>query len=298
MIPGKAGPGSMLTGYVLFGFAAVFIKLARQYDWLVSHALLARFGLALAGVVALSVFARAKGFSWGFEPKNRRLLFWRGLFGGAAMVCYFTAIQYLGAGKGTLLNYTHSVFANLFAFLFLRHRPPLLYWPCLVAALCGLWLVVNPGFDRFSWPEALGLFSGMLGGAAILTIKSLRVTDNAITIFSALTLGGLAFCLPVLYFEGGNQIWSLSEDRLQPVGWIALLVMGVLSMVGQLFFTHGYGGTSVALGTVMSMITPLLAALMGWWFLGELLSPGVLAGGALILASSVATGLIEKRKPV
>ena len=31
MFSGKAGPGSMLTGYVLFGFAAVLIKLARQH---------------------------------------------------------------------------------------------------------------------------------------------------------------------------------------------------------------------------------------------------------------------------
>ena len=62
----QAGPGSMLSGYLLFGFAPVFVRLARDYGWWVSHTLLARFGLALAAVLALTAWARRRGEGWGF----------------------------------------------------------------------------------------------------------------------------------------------------------------------------------------------------------------------------------------
>jgi drug/metabolite transporter (DMT)-like permease len=244
----------MLAGYILFGFAPLFVKLARDYGWLVSHTLLARFGFAAAAVVGLSWLARRRRNNWGYSPQRSGLLFLRGLFGGLAVLCYFTAIQHLGAGKGTLLNYTHSVFANLFGFIILRHRPAALYWPCLAAALAGLWLVINPSFDGFSWAEGLGLLSGVLGGAAILTVKELRQTDNAMTIFSALTVGGLAATSAAVFFENDLGLWQLQGARLIPAGWAALLALAVLSMIGQLLFTQGYRNTSVALGELGDVV--------------------------------------------
>ena len=290
-----AGPASMLAGYVLFGFAPVFIRQARSYDWWVSHTLIARYGLAIVGILLLRRLFYSGVDSSSLKPANRRLLFWRAVFGGSAVLCYFAAIQLLGAAKGTLLNYTHSVFANLFAFLFLAHRPPKAYWPCLALALAGLWLVINPTFDGFSWPEAMGLFSGMLGGAAILTVKELRKTDHALTIFSAQTLGGLLFILPALALESRQGLWQMEGARLESAGWIALGMLALLSMVGQLFFTHGYRHTTVALGTVMSLITPLLATVCGWAFLGEYLGKNVIIGGFLIISGTLMTGIVENR---
>src|SRR5437667_460281 len=45
-----------------------------------------------------------------------------GAFGGAAVLCYFLAIEHLNVGMATLLNYTAPVFTALWAWLFLGER--------------------------------------------------------------------------------------------------------------------------------------------------------------------------------
>ena len=58
-------------------------------------------GMMACGVAATRFRLRAH---------NWRGLFWRGAFGGTAVLCYFLAIEHLSVGMATLLNYTAPVF--------------------------------------------------------------------------------------------------------------------------------------------------------------------------------------------
>ena len=93
----------------------------------------------------------------------------------------------VGVGVGTLLNYTHSIWGNVLAAIIFRERPMKGFWLLLVAAGIGLYLVINPGASAEQpvelWGALSGLFSGLMGGGAILCIKRLRQTDNPLTIF-------------------------------------------------------------------------------------------------------------------
>lgn len=294
-----AGPLGMLLGHALFGAVPVLLKLGLQGGLDASSAVVMRFAVAVAMVFGLA-YAGARWLGrWGSEltlaPVNRRGLFWRGVWGGVAVLTYFFAVQLCGAGLGTLLNYTLTLWSNLFGALFLGHRPQKGFWPLLALAALGLWLVVDPTGSTASHAGiAIGLLSGMAGGAAVLTIKGLRRTDNALTINLALATGGLALGVPLMLLRG-LQGAPVLLPHPAPWAWVAL--SGVFSFGGQYFFNHGFKGTSVALASLIALTTPVLACLSGWWLLGEALTPHFLAGALCILSACGALGWIERQGP-
>jgi drug/metabolite transporter (DMT)-like permease len=292
------GPLAMLLGHALFGAVPLFLKLGLRGGVDSVCAVVLRFVVGLAIIFLLAaVFGRPGDGIRGelrLLPVNRRGLFWRGLWGGLAVFTYFIAVERLGAGLGTLLNYTHSLWSNVFALLWLGRRPSRRFWARLALAGLGVALVLHPTAPGRLDPGAVavGLFSGMAGGAAVLTIKTLRRTDNALTINLALALGGLALALPWVAWRAWEGALRLKASA---AAWSWVALAGVFSFGGQFFFNHGFRRTSVALASLIALLTPVLAVLAAWIWLGEALTPHALLGSACVLAALLLQGLEERR---
>ena len=297
----------MQVGYILFGIVPVLVSLANRAGWGASATVVARFVITCICVLGL---AAATGQS--LKSSNTRLLLMRGLFGGSAVMCYFVAVKETGAGMGTLLNNTHSIWANVLAVLVLGQRPFRGFWILLSIAVAGLWLVIDPSFDKLSWGELLGLLSGILAGAAILCVKELRKSESALTILLSFSVAGLLCGLPFYLYEvlqapgGIPGYWRGAWDAIfhagGPVqssriliGWLAILGVGLSSFAAQLLFTQGYKNTSVQLGSLISLTTPVIASFLGWFFLNEPLGIKFIIGAFLTL---VACTLMARRESV
>jgi drug/metabolite transporter (DMT)-like permease len=227
------------------------------------------------------------------KTHNRPLLVLRGVLGGAAVLLFFTAIQLAGAGVGTLLNYTYPIWANVLGVLFLRQRPVAGFWLLLAVALLGVYLVIDPRFGVPSAGELAGLCSAMLAGGAVLCIKKLRDTDDALVIIWSFSLIGLLFALPLVVHG------EVTKTSVMPWGdprafWL-LLGAGLGSFLGHVYFTGGYKHTSLQLGSILALTVPVIAVTSGWLILDEPLAPGFLLGGALILGSCGWLGWLEAR---
>jgi drug/metabolite transporter (DMT)-like permease len=107
---------ALLLGYLLFGVVPVLLKQGLQGGLDAGASVVLRF------VVALLLMLALLGSGLSLKPVNKKGLAWRGLFGGLAVASFFYAVHLCGAGLGTLLNYTHSLWANVFAVLFLRQH--------------------------------------------------------------------------------------------------------------------------------------------------------------------------------
>lgn len=286
----------MVLGHLLFGLVPFFLKLGLGLGMPVAAAVALRFAVALLLIYALVGLAR---FWWtrargelSLAPVNRSALLWRGVWGGLAVLLYFYAVALCGAGLGTLLNYTHSLFSNLFGVLFFKRKTDRGFWPLLALAGLGLVLVLDPSASGLSkLGIAVGLISGMAGGAAVLTIKTLRQTDNSLTINLALALGGLNLALPLMLVQG----FQGPPLAVPPMAWLWVAVSGAFSFGGQWFFNHGFRNTSVPLASLISLLTPVLAVLSGWLWLGEALTPHFVAGALCILGAVALRGLQEKK---
>lgn len=291
--PSLVGPLLMTLGHLHLAVVPVLVRISTAQGVSSSQSSVARFAISLALVAGIVRFARVP-----LRTGNPRVLVWRGIFGGLAVLTYYYSLQHTTAAKGTLLNYTHSLWANLYAATLLGRKPPRGFWVVFAVAAAGLWLVLNPDFRELNLGDALGVASGMLGGGAILTIKELRKTDSALTIFASLNAVGMIVSLAP-YLAVASPGVAFADLWMWPtaLGWLVLAAMSAAAMLGQLLFTQGYSSTSIPLGTVLSLSVPALAALAGWTILGEPLEPTFLLGGSLVLTACGAMGLLEAFSP-
>src|SRR5690242_18353256 len=77
------------------------------------------------------------------RPVNVRGLVLRGLFGGVAVLLFFTSIEHLAVGTATLLVYTAPVFTAIDAALFLGERVTRGTIAALLLTFAGVVLVVH-----------------------------------------------------------------------------------------------------------------------------------------------------------
>jgi drug/metabolite transporter (DMT)-like permease len=69
------------------------------------------------------------------------------------------------------------------------------------------------------------------------------------------------------------------------------------SFGGQILFTAGYKDTSIQLGTLLSLTTPVAAVVNGWLFLSEPITLRFVLGAIMILCACGGMSVMEKRRP-
>jgi drug/metabolite transporter (DMT)-like permease len=283
LLTGRARARTLLFGAgVLFGLSAVLAKLASRGGMGGGQVTLVRF---MVGIVAvLILFVTRPGT---FRPVRYGLLASRGLFGGLAALLYFLAIELIPAGEATLLNNTFPVWAVVISFFMLGERPTIHLALALLVASVGVFLVLGGGGMSIGLGrgELLGIASAMLGGAAVTSIRALRATDNAPTIFLAMALGGVAVSFP----------YGLAPWPSGPLPWLAAGGVGLVAFLAQLLMTEAYGTLAVPEAALWQQLTPIASFL---WALsiGERFT-GMTAVGVLLGISGVVYGALLGHRP-
>ncbi len=288
-VPSRGRARTLLFGAgVLFGLSAMLARLASTGGQMSGgRVTLVRFVVGVVAVLAL--FVARPGT---FRPVRYSLLVSRGLFGGLAALCYFMALSLIPAGEATLLNNTFPIWAVLLSFFLLGERPTFHLAVALVIASAGVFLVVGDGRLSFSLGlgEGLGILSAVLGGFAVTSIRALRATDNAPTIFFAMAVGGVLVSLPFAFGPWATGAWPVD---LLP--WVAAGACGVVAFLAQLLMTEAYGTLSVPEAALWQQLTPL--ATFGWALaIGERLT-GVTLLGVLLGIAGVVYGAVLGHVP-
>jgi drug/metabolite transporter (DMT)-like permease len=262
---------------VLFGLSAVLARVAALGGMNGGQVTLARFAVGMAAVGGL--FVARPGT---FRPTRGWLLLSRGVFGGFAALLYFLAIERIPAGEATLLNNTFPIWAVLISLVLLGERPTIHLAIALAIASAGVYLVLGGGEIRLhlGTGEVLAIVSAITGGAAVTSIRALRATDNAPTIFFAFAVGGFLVSIP----------FGLSPWPSSPVPYVATLAVGVVAFLAQLLMTEAYGTLSVPEAALWQQLTPIASYLWALTLgerIGWVTVVGVLLGVAGIVYGSV-----------
>jgi drug/metabolite transporter (DMT)-like permease len=289
-VPTRARARTLLfLAGVLFGASAVLVKLATRAPGMAGgQVTLVRFSVGLCAVVGLFVARRGT-----FRPVNVSLLVSRGFFGGVSALLYFLAIALIPAGEATLLNNTFPIWAVVFSFFVLGERPTIHLAVALALASAGVFLVLGGGQVRFSLGlgEALGVISAVTGGVAVTSIRALRATDNAPTIFFAMAVGGVLVSIPFAVGPLAPAPWPAD-----PLPWLWAGACGVVAFAAQLCMTEAYGALSVAEAALWQQLTPI--ASFGWALLA--LGEGITAwtmGGVVLGIAGVVYGAVLGHAP-
>jgi len=208
------------------------------------------------------------------------LLFYRGFFGGTAVLLYFLTLAHIPVGIAALLTYSAPVFSVAFAAGFLGEKVhPRLLLPS-AAALAGLVLSAGGGGQgiRFGRWEVVGMASAVFSGAAIAAIRAARRTEGSWAVYGSFTLFGLLATAP--FGIAGFRPPSLRE-------WLLLAAVGGCSVAAQLLMTYSYRWVTNLQAGVISQLTVVLSLSLGVIFLGDRLSAVQIVGVLLTLSGVV-----------
>jgi drug/metabolite transporter (DMT)-like permease len=275
----------LFAAAVLFGLMAVVARLGSRGEGGFSAAQMGSVRFAIGAAMAVALFRLRPGT---FRPVNKSLLVTRGLLGGLSALLYLLALERISAGQATLLNNTFPIIATLISFATLGERPTIHLWGSLAVTTLGVSLVFAGDTlpVRLGFGELAGALSAVVGAGAVTSIRRLRATDNAPTIFFAFCAGGLAVSLPLAL----GSPWPAGA-----VEWALAVAVGVLSFGAQLLMTDAYGALTVAEAAVWQQLTPLASFLWGLAVLGERIT-GATAVGVLVGAAGVAYGTVLGHK--
>ncbi|MBI4771134.1 MAG: DMT family transporter [Chloroflexi bacterium] len=223
---------------------------------------------------------------------------WRpALLAGAVGYGLSLGLQFVGtrlstAANGALVTSASPAFIVLFAAILLRERitPPRLL--ALLLATAGVLVVIDPRTASLSRASLWGNLA-LLGAAltwglhSVLVRRATRDAKRATLAFTAMALlGGLPISLP----GAAVELRALGLGAVTPgVVW-GVLYLGLVSTAGAAYlWNKSFELLDAGVASLFFFAQPVVGAFLGWWLLGESLTPGFFWGGALI-AAGVALG--------
>jgi len=260
----------MLASTLMFSIMGASIKMASEHQVTLAEIIVMR---GLPSIVLLLFWARANGLS--LRPARWQPHFWRNVSGIGSMWTGFYAVSQLPLATATTLSYTAPLFIAGYMLGWGGARRDGLRIFAVLLGFAGVLAVLRPAINPEQWLAALlGLSAGALGAVSQLQIRSLgRLGEPAwrvVLFFSICTcLSGAA----VLLAQG----WHMPS----PKGWMALAILGVSGLGGQLALTRAYGGGSALLSAALQYTIIIFASILGFLLWGD--RPDAIAAGGMVL---------------
>ena len=251
----------------------------------------ARIGLA---TITLALLMRAMRYAWPLQHWKEIAVI-GALSVAAPFLLFAWAALQLPAGYSALLNSTAVVF-GMFASAWMK-EDTLTVRKVLgcVCGFAGVALIVGLGPVQLTLNVVLAALACVAASACYGL--SAPLMKRAITRMQPLQIAaGIHAVALVMLLPGA--VWSLPQAHFTPTALLAVLVMGVVTS-GLAYWAHLRILQHVTPVAAMSptFMIPVFGVLWGSVFLGEQLSAGIFAGGALVLlASALITGFNPWRR--
>jgi drug/metabolite transporter (DMT)-like permease len=223
-----------------------------------------------------------------FKTDNLKLMIVRGITGSLAFLSLVTAIRLLPISTAIVLFFSFPAFAALFSFLIYSERISKGEIICILVALLGASVLFEYQITGNLFGQAAGLISGGFAGLTVCFIKRLRETNGSAVIY-------LYFCLvgALISFPG-----FISQPQLPRTGIEWLMTGGIVftSITAQLLMNQGFKHCKSWEGGLFLTSEVVFTSILGFAFLGEMLSWRFGLGGLLIIASAIFINFARVRK--
>ncbi len=259
---------------VAFSAMAAFVKYIAYIDAFKTSIVRFMVGLALLGTAALLGKIR-------LDFNDTKLLFLRGLIGGAGTIIQFFVIINIGIGKGTMLTSTYPIFACIFAAILLKEKFSKITILAIIGSVLGIYFLTSNGtgsFSKFGFYECLAIFNGIMAGLAITIIRKLHDTDSSYSIFWAQCIIG--FWIAIIPANAAGAPFTA-------IVAVTLLLIGIFATIGQLLMTQGYKYLPVRTGSILGLFEPTFNFFVGAILFTEPFTGRSVLGAALIIMSGI-----------
>lgn len=237
----------------------------------------------ILGALTLAIVLLGKGVPK-ISGKQMLQVLGVGLVGyGISLSLQFIGTKLSTAANGSLVTSATPAFVLLFAWMILGEKITGRRLLALFLATLGVIAVIDPRSAQLDPGLFLGNLS-LIGAAitwALYSVLVRRVTQSTdVLLFSLLAfLGGLPVTIPA-------SAWELSRVEVGTItpGVVGgILFLGIISTaLAMVLWNTAFAMVSAGLASLTFFAQPVVGTLLGWFFLGEEITPLFLFGGMLI----------------
>lgn len=267
----------------LFGASAIYgsfgLLIRVLSDMLGSYSqVAARMGIAFILLLAFAlIFGKIKKLTNAQIFKSILL----GVISTGIVVFFTISVIETKIATSVFLLYVASMVSSLIlGTIFFKENINLQKIVALLLAFGGLW-IFSGAFVALTVGAIMALLSGLCKGLGNVVRKGLKGVDKTnILLYQFFTTTA---CASLIMF-------SLPEPIVKDVSsWavFALIVFAILQLALNNLLLYGFQHFDVNIGTVILTLELLFAALIGFFFFGELLSGTEILGGILIFIASI-----------
>lgn len=286
------GKYKIITAMLIFGSIGIFVKGIQLSS---SEIAFLRGVIGSIFLILASLFAKQK-ISFKSIKENLTLLILSGAAIGFNWILLFEAYRYTTISNATLSYYFAPVFVMILAPFILKEKLTPVKAGCILAAMAGLFLVVNIGGNSAgtAYNHPLGILYGLMAAAlyssVILMNKFVKNLSGFETTLTQLLVSALVL-LPYVMIRDHLDFSGLDSKSI-----LLILIVGIVHTGFAYFLYFGsvkeLSGQTIA---VLSYIDPISAVIMAAVFLGESMSIIQIIGGVLILGSTFVSEKVDMK---
>lgn len=239
----------------------------------------AQFLRYLCGLLVMLPMVAHQGWR-PYRPNRVAGQLWRGAVHTAALSLFFLALPHIPLADTTAIMFTTPLFVLMGAALVLRERVGPARWLAALVGFCGVIVVVWPhlaGGSAGGWSLVM-LAATPFFAASFLITKSLTRDDAPSVIVMWQNVIVTAFMLPMA---------ALAWQAPTPLQWGIFLVTGLLGSLAHYCMTRALALSDISAMQPVRFLDLVWSSLLGLAIFGNSPSITALAGGAVIIASTV-----------
>lgn len=232
----------------------------------------------------------------GFKTANPGGHVLRGLIGVSSMGLGFYGLTKLPLPESIALSYATPLLLVMLSAILLKERVHLYRWSAVIIGLIGVLIMLWPRLTVFSGgpgiesAETIGAIAALAAAGcaafAMLQVRKLVQTERTETI--------------VLYFSLSASVLALVTV---PLGWvwptpeqtILLVLAGFAGGVAQIFLTASYRHADMSVIAPFEYTSLLLGLIVGYFAFGDVPTPAMIIGAAIVIGSGIFVILREHR---
>lgn len=277
-----------LMAAVCYGFIPLFTKELQApavgLPLSSSTILFYRFGIASL-ILAAIMFVRRESFRITYAEFVRlvQLAF---LSNGAALFLISGYRYCSSSGVATTLHFTYPILTALIMMIFFRERSRLSTWIAIGLSIAGVALLSGVGGGAQWLGIVLEIISALCFALYLIRVNRSRVSQMPVVklTFYVMAFGTLIFAAFIAYERADFDISAHYALIPTAPGWLNLCLLSVIcTVVTNLALVYATQNIGPTVASVLGVLEPLTALVLGILFLGEELTPSMAAGIGLIL---------------
>jgi drug/metabolite transporter (DMT)-like permease len=277
----------------LYGITPIFVYHATDNGADSFGLMCSRYIIAVVVLLIYRTFKMGLG-NWPSRKLSLKLFLLGAIGLYSNSICMFTAFDYLPSGLAMVLFYFYPILVVLFGWVFFRHVPPKIIWPCLAITLLGVAL------------SASNLSGGQTKGVAIIVFGAFAYAIYSVLAAASMPKTDLVSGLILIFGGAGFSfvvVWLIDPPGLPTTMpfvadvWLPALEIGIVGTIGAMgIFFAGMNLIGASKSAVIQTWEVLVAICSGVFFLNQSFSIRQLFGAVLILSGVIVLLRVEAKQ--